>query len=35
MLKKAMEKNSWTLEQAMSFFDIPISEKDTYASVLN
>lgn len=35
MLKKAMEKNDWTLEQAMSFFDLPISEKDTYAAVLN
>ena len=35
MLKKAMEKNGWTLEQAMSFFDLPISEKDTYAAVLN
>ena len=35
MLKKAMEKNGWTLEQAMSFFDLPISEKDTYADVLN
>lgn len=25
-LKKAMEKNGWTLEQAVSFFDLPISE---------
>lgn len=35
MLKKTMEKNGWTLEQAVSFFDLPISEKDTYAAVLN
>ena len=35
MLKKTMEKNVWTLEQAVSFFDLPISERDTYAAVLN
>ena len=34
MLKKAMDKNKWTLEEAMNFFELPMSEKDVYAAAM-